>query len=317
MNSFNKILMKHNIKIYRKTVETLQINMGKLCNQACVHCHVEAGPKRTEIMNFSVVQQILKLLKKPNQIKVVDITGGAPELNEHFKYLIKELKALNLKIIDRCNLTVLHEKGQEKTAMFLAENNVAITASLPCYTEQNVEQQRGRGVFVKSIESLKKLNALGYGCGDENLKLSLVYNPLGAFLPPIQEILEKEYKEFLSKKFQVNFDHLLTLTNMPIKRFRHTLKRKGELLSYQELLSSNFNPDAAENVMCKKLLSISWDGKIYDCDFNQMLEMPVANKYKTIFQINNFEEVSKEIITKEHCFGCTAGAGSSCGGSLI
>ena len=317
MKSFNKVLIKNNINVYRETVDTLQINMGKLCNQACIHCHVEAGPKRTEIMNISVIKQILKLLKEENYIKVVDITGGAPELNENFKFLIKELRSLNLKIIDRCNLTVLHEKGQEKTALFLANNKVAITASLPCYTEQNVEQQRGRGVFIKSIDSLKKLNKLGYGSGDEDLKLNLVYNPLGAFLPPNQEDLEKEYKKFLRENFQISFDNLLTLTNMPIKRFRHSLNRKGELQSYLNLLSSNFNPDAAKNVMCKKLLSISWDGKIYDCDFNQMLEIPVANKYKTIFQIKSFEEVSKEIITKEHCFGCTAGSGSSCGGSLL
>ncbi len=317
MKSFLEILNKNNIKICRETIDTLQVNMGKLCNQACVHCHVEAGPKRTERMDISVVKQILKLLRKQNSIKVIDITGGAPELNKNFKYFVKELRSLNLSIIDRCNLTVLHEKGQEKTALFLAKNNVAITASLPCYTEQNVEKQRGRGVFVKSIDSLKELNKLGYGKGDENLQLNLVYNPLGAFLPPEQESLEKEYKKFLKEKFQIYFDNLLTITNMPIKRFKHTLKREGELQSYKNLLYSNFNPKAAKNVMCKNLLSISWDGQLYDCDFNQMLEIPVANIHKSIFDINSYDEVAREIITKDHCFGCTAGAGSSCGGSLL
>ncbi len=317
MKSFKETLKNNNVKICRETVDTLQVNMGKLCNQACVHCHVEAGPKRIEIMHISVVQKILNLLRKKNSIKVVDITGGAPELNENFKYFIRELRLLKLKIIDRCNLTVLHEKGQENTALFLAKNKVAITASLPCYTEQNVEKQRGRGVFIKSIESIKKLNKLGYGKGDESLQLNLVYNPLGAYLPPDQASLEKEYKKFLKENFNIYFDNLLTLTNMPIKRFRHTLKRNGELESYKNLLFSNFNPEAAKNVMCKNLLSISWDGNIYDCDFNQMLDIPVANIYKNIFEINSFEEVSKEIITENHCFGCTAGAGSSCGGSLL
>ena len=317
MKSFLEILNKNNIKIRRETIDTLQVNMGKLCNQACVHCHVEAGPKRTEIMDISVVKQILKLLKKQKSIKVIDITGGAPELNRNFKYFVKELRSLNLSVIDRCNLTVLHEKGQENTALFLAKNKVAITASLPCYTEQNVEKQRGRGVFLKSIDSLKELNKLGYGKGDESLQLNLVYNPLGAFLPPEQENLEKEYKKFLKEKFQIYFDNLLTITNMPIKRFKHTLKRKGELQSYKDLLYSNFNPKAAKNVMCKNLLSISWDGKLYDCDFNQMLEIPVSNINKSIFDINSYDEVAREIITKDHCFGCTAGAGSSCGGSLL
>ena len=212
---------------------------------------------------------------------------------------------------------MLHEKGQENTALFLSKNKVSITASLPCYTQQNVEEQRGKGVFNKSIESLKKLNTLGYGKGNEELELNLVYNPIGSFLPSPQESLEKEYKKFLKNNFQISFDNLFTLTNMPIKRFRHTLERKGELKLYQNLLFSNFNPNAAKNIMCKSLISISWDGKIYDCDFNQMLELPVANKYKSIFQINNFEEVTKKITTNDHCFGCTAGTGSSCTGSLI
>ena len=317
MNSFEEILNKNNINITRESIDTLQINMGKLCNQACIHCHVEAGPKRTEIMGIIVIKKILSLLKEKNNIKIIDITGGAPELNENFKYFVSELRKLKLKVIDRCNLTVLHEKGQERTALFLSENKVAITASLPCYTQQNVEEQRGKGVFHKSIESLKTLNRLGYGKGNKELELNLVYNPIGSFLPPPQENLEREYKKFLKEKFRISFDNLFTLTNMPIKRFRHTLERKGELKLYQNLLFSNFNPNAAKNIMCKSLISISWDGKIYDCDFNQMLELPVANKYKSIFQLNSFEEVTKKITTKDHCFGCTAGTGSSCTGSLI
>ncbi len=317
MNSFNILLKNHQIELKRKSITTLQVNMGKLCNQACTHCHVEAGPKRKEVMEIKTISQILKLLKKKNSIKVVDITGGAPELNQNFKYFVNQLRLLKLKVIDRCNLTVLHEKGQEKTAEFLADNEVEIVASLPCYTQQNVEKQRGKGVFIKSIASLKKLNKLGYGKSDNNLKLNLVYNPLGAFLPPDQSKLEKEYKIFLKKEFQIEFDSLLTITNMPIKRFAHYLELKGEMKKYMNLLSSNFNSNAALNVMCKNLISISWDGLIYDCDFNQMLDIPVKNKYNNIFKISNINEVSQQIITKNHCFGCTAGSGSSCAGALI
>ncbi len=317
MKRFNEKFKYHNINLSRNIISTLQVNMGKLCNQACSHCHVEAGPKRTEIMDMNVISKILELLKTKNKIKVVDITGGAPELNHNFEYLVNELKKLDLHIIDRCNLTVLHEKGQEKTAEFLAKNHVEIIASLPCYTEQNVEKQRGKGVFSKSIKSLKKLNSLGYGKGDDNLKLNLVYNPLGAFLPPEQSQLEIKYKKFLKEEFQIYFDNLFTLTNMPIKRFHHYLKKNNSLQSYMNMLISNFNTDAASNIMCKNLISISWDGKIYDCDFNQMLELPLIGKYKNIIEINSFDEITKEIAVDNHCFGCTAGSGSSCGGALV
>ncbi|MBF97330.1 MAG: hypothetical protein CFH34_01591 [Alphaproteobacteria bacterium MarineAlpha9_Bin4] len=317
MKSFNKTLKENNINLLRKSVSTLQVNMGKLCNQACKHCHVEAGPKRTEMMDMNIISQILRLLKKTRSIKVIDITGGAPELNSNFKYFVRQLRKMQLHVIDRCNLTVLHEKGQEETADFLAKNHVEIIASLPCYTEQNVEKQRGKGVFVKSIKSLRSLNSLGYGKGNKNLKLNLVYNPLGAFLPPNQKNLESEYKKFLKSEFKIFFDNLFSLTNMPIKRFSHFLEKNNKLNAYMNLLYSNFNPNAAKSVMCKDLISVSWNGLIYDCDFNQMLEIPIASKFKNIFAINSFNEVTQKIATKDHCFGCTAGSGSSCGGSLI
>ena len=317
MKSFNKILREHNIESSRNNISTLQVNMGKICNQACSHCHVEAGPKRTETMEMNIISKIIKLLNNKNDIKVVDITGGAPELNHHFKYFVKELKKINLKVIDRCQLTVLHYKVQEKTAEFLAKNSVEITASLPCYTEQNVDMQRGKGVFLKSISSLKKLNDLGYGKGNKNLILNLVYNPLGAFLPPEQNKLQVEYKKFLKDEFDIYFDNLFTLTNMPIKRFHHYLKRNNSLKSYMNLLIENFNAAAALNIMCKNLISISWDGNIYDCDFNQMLELPITGKYNNILKINSLNQITKKIVLESHCFGCTAGAGSSCGGSLV
>ena len=316
MKIFVEKLKDNNIKITREKISTLQVNMGKLCNQACSHCHVEAGPKRTEIMDIKVISKILNLLDKKNHINVVDITGGAPELNANFRYFILELKKRNLHIIDRCNLTVLHEKGQENTAEFLAKNNVEIVASLPCYTEQNVDKQRGRGVFNKSISSLKKLNKLGYGKGNKLLKLNLVYNPLGDFLAPDQRKLEIEYKDFLKKNFQICFDNLFSLNNMPIKRFNNFLKRNNKYSSYMKLLYNNFNSSAANNIMCKDMVSIAWDGSIHDCDFNQMLDIPLVNEKKNIFHINSFSEISNNIATNDHCYGCTAGSGSSCKGSL-
>ncbi len=317
MKVFAEKLKDNNLKLRRNNISTLQVNMGKLCNQACSHCHVEAGPKRTEIMDIRVISKILTLLKKKNQINTVDITGGAPELNSNFKYFITELKKRNFHIIDRCNLTVLHEKGQENTAEFLAKNKVEIVASLPCYTMENVDKQRGRGVFDKSISSLKELNKLGYGKGNKFLKLNLVYNPLEDFLAPDQQKLEVEYKEFLKTNFQICFDKLFSLNNMPIKRFNHFLKRNNKYHSYMDLLYNNFNPAAASNIMCKDMVSISWDGSIHDCDFNQMLDIPLKDKKMNIFHINSFGEISDNISTDYHCYGCTAGSGSSCKGSLI
>ncbi len=317
MKHFVDKLKDSSIGLIRENISTLQVNMGKLCNQACSHCHVEAGPKRSEMMNIEVISQIINLLKRENNIKVVDITGGAPELNNHFKYFVTELKKLNFHVIDRCNLTVLHEKGQEDTPEFLANNNIEIVASLPCYTEENVDKQRGKGVFSKSIDSLKMLNKLGYGKGNDLLKLNLVYNPLGDFLALEQGKLVIEYKELLRSRFQIYFDNLFSLNNMPIKRFNNYLKRNNRYEKYMDLLYSNFNSQAALNIMCKSLISISWDGLMYDCDFNQMLDITVNDKKKNIFQISSFKDVTKNISTNNHCYGCTAGSGSSCGGSLV
>jgi len=313
---FEGTLRRHGLgELRRREVTTLQINVGKLCNQACHHCHVEAGPKRTEIMPAKVAERIMTLLAATPSIHTVDITGGAPELNANFRWLVSESRRKGKQVIDRCNLTVLFEPGQETLAEFLAANHVEISASLPCYTESNVDQQRGKGAFEKSIRALRLLNAIGYGRGT-GLTLNLVYNPLGASLPPPQEKLEADYKMQLRDHFAIEFDHLFTITNMPIKRFAEFLLREGKQEAYMALLTNHFNPATVEGLMCRDLVSIGWDGKIYDCDFNQMLDLETPGG-KTIWEIDSFAELAQKPITTEgHCFGCTAGAGSSCGGSL-
>lgn len=313
---FQQVILESKIKFVRRNINILQVNSGKMCNQACHHCHVDAGPKRKEIMRIEIFEKLISLLEAKNSVHTVDITGGAPELNPNFKFFVRKLRSLGKEVIDRCNLTVLFEKGQENTAEFLAENKVIITASLPCYQEKNVDSQRGRGVFQKSILALKKLNDLGYGNPVSNLKLNLVYNPLGHHLPPSQPKLEKDYKKFLKENFGILFNSLFTITNMPISRYAHSLRRDGKMKEYMNLLIDNFNPAAANNVMCRELVSISWDGKIYDCDFNQMLSMPIASKYINIMDLSSLDEIEKNITIANHCFGCTAGSGSSCGGSL-
>lgn len=316
-NSFAGKINLSGENLLRNTSKTLQINLGKLCNQACLHCHVEAGPKRTEIMDENTANRILDLLEKSSNIDTVDLTGGAPELNSNFKKIVLTARKLGKRVIDRCNLSVLFEKGQEDTARFLAENGVEVTASLPCYSKENVDKQRGNGVFDKSIQGLLLLNSLGYGKPNSGLILNLVYNPGGAFLPPSQEELERDYKEELKALFGIEFNNLFTITNMPIKRFLRDLERSGEYEEYMALLRTSYNRDAAKNIMCKSLVSIGWDGQIYDCDFNQMLEIPVAWSKKSIWDIQNIKDLEGAIIaTKDHCFGCTAGAGSSCGGKL-
>jgi radical SAM/Cys-rich protein len=319
---FRETLRQHGLgELQRCEVTTLQINVGKLCNQACHHCHVEAGPKRTEIMPASVVDRVLALLAATPSIQTVDITGGAPELNENFRRLVSESRRMQKQVIDRCNLTVLFEPGLETLAEFLAANNVEITASLPCYTESNVDQQRGKGAFEKSIRALRLLNGIGYGKpGSENhrsgLVLNLVYNPLGASLPPPQEKLEADYKSHLRESFGIEFNCLFTITNMPIKRFADMLAREGKHDSYMGLLVNHFNSATVDHVMCRDLVSIGWDGKIYDCDFNQMLDLETPGG-KDIWEIGSFSELANSrIAIGGHCFGCTAGAGSSCGGSL-
>jgi radical SAM/Cys-rich protein len=297
-------------------VTTLQINVGKVCNQACHHCHVEAGPKRTEIMSPEIADRIVNLLVTSPSIQIVDITGGAPELNPNFSRLVLLSRALGHHVIDRCNLTVFFEPGQDDLPEFLAGNKVEITASLPCYTAENVDKQRGRGVFDKSIRALQLLNKLGYGEPGSGLILNLVYNPLGANLPPAQERLETEYKLQLKQHFGIGFNRLYTIANMPIKRFSEFLVRNGQQEKYMSLLVNHFNPATVERLMCRSLVSVGWDGGLYDCDFNQMLDIEAPGQ-KTIWDIHSFSELAnRKIATGGHCFGCTAGAGSSCGGSL-
>ncbi|HXA85224.1 MAG TPA: arsenosugar biosynthesis radical SAM (seleno)protein ArsS [Candidatus Dormibacteraeota bacterium] len=314
---FRDTLRQHGLgELRRREVTTLQINVGKLCNQACHHCHVEAGPRRTEIMPANVAERILTLLAATPSIQTVDITGGAPELNANFRAFVSEARRMGKHVIDRCNLTVLFEPGEETLIEFLAANQVEITASLPCYTESNVDQQRGKGAFEKSIRALRLLNTIGYGQGGSGLVLNLVYNPLGASLPPPQDKLEADYKRELRDNFEIEFDRLFTITNMPIKRFAEFLLREGKEEAYMGLLRNHFNRATVDKLMCRDLISIGWDGKIYDCDFNQMLELETPGG-KSIWEIESFAELANSpVATDSHCFGCTAGAGSSCGGSL-
>ena len=318
MKSFRQKLSDQSLTLDRIPIEVLQVNIGRLCNQACHHCHVEAGPKRTENMEEKTIDRVIELLAVSKTIHTVDITGGAPELNPHFRRLVKSARDMGKKVIDRCNLTVLFEPGQEETAYFLKENKVHIIASLPCYSKDNVEKQRGRGVFGKSIEALKLLNRLGYGKAGTGLVLDLVYNPTGPFLPPAQEKLERDYTKELKELFDIEFNHLFTITNMPIKRFLDDLQRSGKLDEYMELLANSFNPKAAEGIMCRNLVSVAWNGELFDCDFNQMLELPLGAGQTTLWEISSFDELNNKPITfANHCYACTAGAGSSCGGALV
>ncbi len=299
----------------RSSLQELQINLGKLCNQACAHCHVDAGPKRTEIMNWDTMTRIMDWFATSG-LQRADITGGAPELNPHFRRLVDGLMALGAGITVRCNLTVLFESGQEDLAAWYADRGVRIVCSLPCYSRTNVDEQRGRGVFNKSIEALRRLNRHGYG-GDEGLILDLVYNPAGAFLPPHQEQLERDYKRRLGDGFGIRFNRLLTLANLPINRFAHYLDRNEQLESYQQLLVDNFNSDTVTNLMCRSLLSVDWRGHVFDCDFNQMLEIPHGDCGPLyLWDVDAQNVASTPIAVDRHCFGCTAGCGSSCGGAL-
>lgn len=317
MISFNESLKNHKLNIQRMAVEILQVNIGRICNQACHHCHVESGPKRTENMEAKTVDRLIELLRNSETIHTVDITGGAPELNPNFRRLVIAAREMNKKVIDRCNLTILFEPGQEETAYFLKEFEVHIVASLPCYSKKNVEQQRGRGVFDKSIDALKLFNKLGYGKNETNLTLDLVYNPVGPTLPPEQKKLEIDYKKELLELFGIEFNRLFTITNMPIKRFLTDLERSGKLTQYMDLLVNSFNPLAASGIMCRNLVSVSWNGELFDCDFNQMLELTLGAGRKNLWEISSFDDLEKKSITfANHCYACTAGAGSSCGGAL-
>ncbi len=314
---FDETLRTHRLPALTHDVTTtLQVNIGRRCNMACHHCHVESGPLRTENMDARVAQRVIELLAASPSVTTVDFTGGAPELNPHFKEMVREARRLGRRVIDRCNLTILFEPGQEDTAQFLADEGVDVVASLPCYSAENVEKQRGRGAFDKSITGLQMLNALGYGIDGSGLKLSLVYNPVGTSLPPAQADLERRYREELARLFGIQFNDLLTITNMPIKRFAQSLLRDGQLESYMSVLVNHFNPATVDGVMCRSLVSVAFDGALHDCDFNQMLELPLAAA-RTIWDVDSLDAITgSAITTAAHCFGCTAGAGSSCGGAL-
>ncbi len=317
-DAFDRHLASRGVAPLRRTsTEILQVNLGKLCNMACQHCHVEAGPLRTEIMTSDTAARVMHLLKRNPRLQLLDLTGGAPELNSNFEALVTTARELGMRVVDRCNLTVMFEPGMEFLPAFLAANQVEVVASLPCYQAANVEKQRGKGAFDKSVHALQMLNAFGYGLPQSSLKLTLVYNPVGASLPPPQAKLEASYREELGRLFGIQFTDLITITNMPISRFRHALERDGKLDSYHELLLENFNLGTVNAVMCRSLLSVSWDGQLYDCDFNQMLEMPLGYRPRTIWDVEDLGELSAQAIaTDSHCFGCTAGAGSSCSGAL-
>ncbi len=316
--SFQEVLdLHHEFPLLAKSIHTLQVNVGKVCNQTCHHCHVDAGPHRTEQMTKATMDQILAVLDGAPQISTVDITGGAPEMNPHFEYLLEECRNRNRHVIDRCNLTVFFVKGKEHLPQFLADHQVEIIASLPCYQESNVDQQRGKGVFERSLRALKILNQLGYGKAGSPLILNLVFNPLGPKLPPDQSELEQSYKEKLAEEFGIQFNQLFTITNMPISRFLQDLEETDCLESYYDLLVRNFNRPTLEGVMCRSLINIGWDGRLYDCDFNQMLDLPLKGKAAlTVEDFDLFSLSQRSITVGSHCFGCTAGSGSSCGGSI-
>jgi len=304
--------------IKRDRLETLQVNLGYLCNQSCLHCHVNAGPTRKENMQEETIEDVIRFLVD-NDIKKLDLTGGAPELNPHFRYLVKTATGMGIHVIDRCNLTVLHEQGQEDTADFLAQHKVEVVASLPCYLEENVDGQRGAGVFQTSVAAIKLLNRSGYGLDGSGLELNLMYNPVGAHLPPAQEQLEKDYKKELNSRYGIIFNKLYTLTNMPIKRFGSTLISKGEFDDYMSLLKEAYQSANLETVMCRSLISVDWQGYVYDCDFNQMLDLPIthAGNKAHLRDLSSRSLYKKDIIIADHCYGCTAGQGSSCGGALV
>jgi radical SAM/Cys-rich protein len=302
----------------RRTIDTLQINLGYRCNQSCVHCHVAAGPNRTEQMSSEVVHQVLTVLDR-RRIATLDITGGAPELNPSFRELVRAARDAAVRVIDRCNLTILEVPGQEDLPAFLAGHEVEITASMPCYLQDNVDRQRGKGVFDASIRGLKKLNALGYGVEGTELTLNLVHNPQGASLPPAQAELQADYKRILGEQYGIKFNHLYTLANMPIQRFGSILISKGEFDRYLHLLRGAHRDENLDGVMCRTLISVDWRGLLYDCDFNQMLNLPAFGKNGKPLHITDLmsaELVGSDIQVAGHCYGCTAGQGSSCGGAL-
>lgn len=304
--------------IYRRRLETLQVNLGYKCNQSCVHCHVNAGPSRTEMMSAKSVDDVIAFLGASGVARL-DLTGGAPELNAHFRRLVQSARGLGVHVMDRCNLTILEEPGQEDLAEFLCVNRVEVIASLPCYLKDNVDRQRGTGTYGASIRALQRLNALGYARPGSGLVLNLVYNPQGPSLPPPQAELEPAYRSHLGAEHGINFDRLFTLVNMPIQRFGSTLVSKGQFLPYMRLLREAYREENLEGVMCRSLVSVDWEGTVYDCDFNQMLGLPLKLDGKPRAELADLigrDHSDHPIVVKDHCFGCTAGQGSSCGGAL-
>ncbi len=302
--------------LQRKALETLQVNLGYKCNQRCLHCHVNASPDRTEMMSREILELIPPVLKA-KKIKTLDLTGGAPELHEGFRDLVTQARAIGAHVIDRCNLTILFEAGQEALAEFLADNRVEVVASLPCYSLENVDKQRGKGVFEQSIAGLRKLNALGYGKPESGLLLNLVYNPQGPSLPPNQQTLQADYKRELYYHFGIEFNSLYALANMPIQRFGSTLISKGQFQGYMKLLKDNYREDNLGQVMCCSMVSVDWQGNLYDCDFNQQLGLALPNSNsRHLRDLLENDLDGQSIRVADHCFGCTAGQGSSCGGAL-
>ena len=330
-NPFASHLAADGQTLARDTLTTLQINVGKMCNLACHHCHVEAGPNRPEIMTWQTMAKILGWIDDHRaalpELSTIDLTGGAPEMNPHFRRLVAECRQRGLHVLDRCNLTILLDKGYEDLVDFFVEHEVEIVASLPCYLQDNVDKQRGKGVFDGSVVALQQLNAAGYGQPGTNLQLDLVFNPVDYGLPPEQGPLEAAYKKHLRKHYDIEFNSLYTITNMPIKRFEHALRRDGEFDGYMDKLFNAHNTDTVSKVMCRSLVSIGWEGAVYDCDFNQMLQMAldgpqledehvVERESRKLWEYSPNELLGRAIATGAHCFGCTAGAGSSCTGAL-
>ncbi|WJW76508.1 arsenosugar biosynthesis radical SAM protein ArsS [Thiohalobacter sp. IOR34] len=305
--------------IRRDALETLQVNLGYRCNQSCLHCHVNAGPRRQEMMSAETLDAVLGFLERSG-VRRLDITGGAPELNPGFRRLVSGAREQGVHVIDRCNLTILEERGQEDLADFLAGQGVEVVASLPCYLPENVDGQRGEGVHAASISALQRLNALGYGRPGTGLEVNLMYNPAGAYLPPAQEQLEADYRRELEQRHGVVFNRLYTLTNMPIMRFGSTLVSRGQFDDYMQLLREAFQPRNLETVMCRSLISVDWQGFVYDCDFNQLLDMPLRLGGRGRIRLGDLDADSlrdNPIVVADHCYGCTAGQGSSCGGALV
>lgn len=319
MHKMLPLLEKTDFPAIRRTqLNTLQVNLGYKCNQACYHCHVNSSPRRKEMMDLETIDLVLDFLQRSGA-QTIDMTGGAPEMNKHFKHLVSHASEMGVQVIDRCNLTILEEPGYEDMAAFLAQHKVDIVASLPCYLEDNVDEQRGDGVFQASLAGLKQLNDLGYGKAESGLSLNLVYNPVGAFLPPSQMELEATYKKELKSRYDIEFNSLFTITNMPIARFGSTLVEQGELEHYMNLLKDNYNANSLKDVMCRNTISVSYQGYVFDCDFNQMLAIPFGASDKQrvhLSELNSEELAGKPISIANHCYGCTAGQGSSCGGAL-